>query len=48
LRNKTWLVAKGYNQEERTDFGETYAPVASDVAASICLHEWIQIIPDGC
>jgi len=28
VRNKTWLVAKGYNQEEHIDFGETYAPMA--------------------
>jgi len=28
VRNKGRLVAKGYNQEEGTDFGETYAPVA--------------------
>jgi len=28
VRNKAWLVAKGYNQEEDIDFGETYASVA--------------------
>ena len=28
VRNKERLVAQGYNQEERIDFDETYAPVA--------------------
>jgi hypothetical protein len=28
IRNKAWLVAKGYSQVEGLDFGETYAPVA--------------------
>ena len=28
VRNKAQLVAKGYNQEEGINFGETYAPVA--------------------
>ena len=28
IRNKARLVAKGYNQEERIDDEETYAPVA--------------------
>ena len=27
-RNKEWLVAEGYNQQEGIGFGETYAPVA--------------------
>ena len=27
VRNKVRLVAQGYNQEERIDFGETFAPV---------------------
>ena len=28
VRNKTKLVAQGYNQEKGIDFDETYAPVA--------------------
>ena len=28
VRNKDKLVAQGYNQEERIDFDETFAPVA--------------------
>nr|GFD00732.1 integrase, catalytic region, zinc finger, CCHC-type, peptidase aspartic, catalytic [Tanacetum cinerariifolium] len=28
LKNKAWLVARGYCQEEGTDFEESFAPVA--------------------
>jgi len=37
VRNKASLVAKGYNQEERIDFGETYAPVTRLEAARLLL-----------
>ncbi|XP_068504359.1 uncharacterized protein [Phaseolus vulgaris] len=35
-RNKVKLVAKGYNQEEGIDYDETFAPVASLEAVSLC------------
>lgn len=28
LRNKAWVLAKGYNQQEGIDLDETYAPLA--------------------
>ena len=37
LRNKVRLVAKSYNQEERIDYDETYAPVARLEAIRILL-----------
>lgn len=36
-RNKTKLVAQGYNQEEGTDFEETFAQVAR-FEVQCCLH----------
>nr|GEU30792.1 hypothetical protein [Tanacetum cinerariifolium] len=35
LKNKAWLVAKGYRQEEGIDFEESFAPVARIEAISI-------------
>ena len=37
MRNKTRLVAKGFSQVERLDFGETFAPVARLEAIRILL-----------
>jgi hypothetical protein len=37
VRNKTHLIAKGYNQVERLDFGETFASVAHLEAIRILL-----------
>ena len=36
-RNKAWLVAQGYCQEEGIDFDETFAPVARLEAIRILL-----------
>ncbi|GKG19869.1 retrovirus-related pol polyprotein from transposon TNT 1-94, partial [Tanacetum coccineum] len=37
LKNKAWLVAKGYRQEEGIDFEESFAPVARIKAIRIFL-----------
>jgi len=52
VRNKKRLVAKGYNQEEGIDFGETYAPVARLKAVRLLLAyaclKGVQITSNGC
>ncbi|GJU13522.1 retrovirus-related pol polyprotein from transposon TNT 1-94 [Tanacetum coccineum] len=35
LKNKAWLVAKGYCQEEKIDFEDSFAPVARIEAIKI-------------
>ena len=37
IRNKARLVAKNYNQEEKIDFDETFAPVATLEAIRLLL-----------
>ena len=37
VRNKAKLVAKGYNQEEGIDYGESYAPVVTLEAVRLLL-----------
>nr|GFA93414.1 retrovirus-related Pol polyprotein from transposon TNT 1-94 [Tanacetum cinerariifolium] len=37
LKNKAWLVAKGFHQEERVNFEESFAPVACIEAIRIFL-----------
>ena len=37
VRNKTRLVAQGYNQEEGIDFDETFAPVTRIEAIRLLL-----------
>ena len=50
VRNKSRLVAQGYNQEEWIDYDETYAPVARLEAARLllvyaclCGFKWFQM-----
>ena len=37
MRNKAILVSKGYSQEERIDYDETYAPIDSPEAIRMFL-----------
>jgi hypothetical protein len=37
IRNKAWLVAKGYSQVEGLDFDETFAPIAGFESIRILL-----------
>ena len=37
VRNKAWLVAQGYNQEEGIDFDENFAPIARIEAIRLLL-----------
>ena len=37
IRNKAWLVALGYNQQEGIDYDETFAPVARLESIESCL-----------
>jgi len=41
VRNKVWLVAKGYNQEEGINYDETYASVAMLEVIRLLLVSWI-------
>ncbi|GJS18099.1 retrovirus-related pol polyprotein from transposon TNT 1-94 [Tanacetum coccineum] len=53
LQNKAWLVAKGYCQEEGTNFEESFAPVSWIEAIRIFIanaasKNKIHLVPDGC
>nr|GFC71037.1 retrovirus-related Pol polyprotein from transposon TNT 1-94 [Tanacetum cinerariifolium] len=46
LKNKAWLVAKGYRQEEGIDFEESFAPVARIEAIRIFIANAARLVPN--
>jgi hypothetical protein len=52
VRNKTCLIAQGFNQVEGLDVGETFGPVvhleAIRIFFSLCRIQGIQTLSNGC
>nr|GFA45498.1 retrovirus-related Pol polyprotein from transposon TNT 1-94 [Tanacetum cinerariifolium] len=48
LKNKSWLVTKGYRQEEGIDFEESFTPVARIESTAISITEAEYIAMSGC
>ena len=52
VRNKARLIAQSYNQEERIDFDETFAPVARLESIRMLLafacHKYFILYQNGC